>query len=274
MATEDELRQRILDAAAELFAERGYGGTKLAMVAERAHVPARTVKRLTGGRTQLFAEVMAAKVTSEAAERLASAAAEPAAEPPLSVLLNAVAEIFAAPERSWNVLELEALTRAHEDRDVRALEADRIQRRWANTKKVTEQTRRAGGIDDQVDDDAFVHFALALSVGLAMVAPVVERQPSQANWNALMSRLGASIAPAEFALLFDAHGVGGYARGVELREPAPCVAQQRCKVLLSRHRGLVRDNLANTLNGFVQEVCPVSRPLKKESQRMAKAKAS
>ena len=29
---------------------------------------------------------------------------------------------------------------------------------------------------------------------------------------------------------------------------------------------LVRDNLVNTLNGFVQEVCPVSRPLKKESR--------
>lgn len=29
---------------------------------------------------------------------------------------------------------------------------------------------------------------------------------------------------------------------------------------------LVRDNLINTLNGFVQEVCPVSRPLKRESK--------
>ncbi len=27
----------------------------------------------------------------------------------------------------------------------------------------------------------------------------------------------------------------------------------------------VRDNLVNTLNGFVQEACPVSRPLKRES---------
>lgn len=39
------------------------------------------------------------------------------------------------------------------------------------------------------------------------------------------------------------------------------------------HYRLVRDNLANTLNGFVQEVCPVSRPLKRESQRLAKSKA-
>ena len=34
---------------------------------------------------------------------------------------------------------------------------------------------------------------------------------------------------------------------------------------------LVRESLVNTLNGYVQEVCPVSRPLKRESVRKAKA---
>lgn len=33
---------------------------------------------------------------------------------------------------------------------------------------------------------------------------------------------------------------------------------------------LVPDNLANTLHGFVQEVCPVSRPLKAESAELAR----
>lgn len=31
------------------------------------------------------------------------------------------------------------------------------------------------------------------------------------------------------------------------------------------HYSLVQDNLVNSLNGFVQNVCPVSRPLKQES---------
>lgn len=35
------------------------------------------------------------------------------------------------------------------------------------------------------------------------------------------------------------------------------------------HYSIVQDNIANTLNGFVQEVCPVSRPLKKESAELA-----
>lgn len=40
------------------------------------------------------------------------------------------------------------------------------------------------------------------------------------------------------------------------------------------HYRLVRDNLLNTLNGYVQEVCPVSRPLKKESEKLAKGRRS
>jgi ArsR family transcriptional regulator, arsenate/arsenite/antimonite-responsive transcriptional repressor len=38
------------------------------------------------------------------------------------------------------------------------------------------------------------------------------------------------------------------------------------------HYRLVRENLLNTLNGYLQEVCPVSRPLRRESARLAKSK--
>jgi ArsR family transcriptional regulator, arsenate/arsenite/antimonite-responsive transcriptional repressor len=38
------------------------------------------------------------------------------------------------------------------------------------------------------------------------------------------------------------------------------------------HYSLVRDNVVNTLNGFIQEVCPVARPLKKESKEKSKQK--
>ena len=52
-------------------------------------------------------------------------------------------------------------------------------------------------------------------------------------------------------------------------------------VVTSEKRGqfvnysLVRESLTNTLNGYVQEVCPVSRPLKRESKAIsAKRKAT
>ena len=36
------------------------------------------------------------------------------------------------------------------------------------------------------------------------------------------------------------------------------------------HYSIVEESVANTLNGFVQEVCPVSRPLKRESEKLKK----
>ncbi len=39
------------------------------------------------------------------------------------------------------------------------------------------------------------------------------------------------------------------------------------------HYSLVPDNLVNTLNSFAQDVCPVGRPLKKESRLKVAQKA-
>ena len=40
------------------------------------------------------------------------------------------------------------------------------------------------------------------------------------------------------------------------------------------HYSLVRENLVNTLNGYVQEVCPVSKPLKRESRAKARSRTA
>jgi AcrR family transcriptional regulator/RimJ/RimL family protein N-acetyltransferase len=202
-ADDDQLRRRVIDAAAELFAEFGFSGTKVAMVAKRAGVDARTVRRLTGGRAELFDQVMASKVISTAAERVAAAASDPGAAPPLAVILAAAQEVFSAPERSWDVLELEALTRAQLDEDLRTIEAARIQRRWDNTRALISQVRANGGLDPDLADNAVVHFALALSAGLAMLDPVLPSRPTLGQWNTLMARIGASLAPHELLLAPD-----------------------------------------------------------------------
>ena len=38
------------------------------------------------------------------------------------------------------------------------------------------------------------------------------------------------------------------------------------------HYALVRESLVNTLNGFVQRLCPISVPLKKESANVKRAR--
>src|SRR5580658_5795255 len=55
---------------------------------------------------------------------------------------------------------------------------------------------------------------------------------------------------------------------LSILENAGLIASERRGQFI--HYRLVRDSLVNTLNGYLQEVCPVSRPLKRESSRLAK----
>jgi RimJ/RimL family protein N-acetyltransferase len=207
VSTDEEVRRRIIDVAAELFAEHGYEGVGVRQVAQEVGVSQYRVRKLTGGRAQLFAAVMAEKVTSDAADRIARAARGEQATspvgaevlPPLAVIITAAGDVFANPPRSWDLLELEALTRAHRDPELRVIESARIQRRWDNIKALVQLVRADGGIDDNVDLDVLAHFSLALSVGLAMVDPALKDRPRRDDWDALMARIGVAVAPVEMA---------------------------------------------------------------------------
>ena len=200
MATDEQARERIVSAASELFATQGYGATTTAMVAKRAGVSARTVRRLVGGPHELLVAALAEHRRSEAADLVGAAAGTPERNPPLSVLIEAAHRLFADPARSWDSLELEVLARAAEDPELRSLGADRIAQRSANARALTEHSRGSGGLDPELSDAAVVHLTMALSIGLAMLDPVVADRPTPLEWDAMMARLGATMAPAEMLL--------------------------------------------------------------------------
>lgn len=91
-----------------------------------------------------------------------------------------------------------------------------------------------------------------------------------------------SSTPRRKILAYLAHAelnAGEIASRFEMSKPA--VSQhlsvlENAGLVTSEKRGqyvfyrLVPDSLANTLNGYVQEVCPVSRPLKAESAKVAR----
>lgn len=200
MTGDGQERRAIVDAAAELFAQHGYEGVGVRQVAQEAGVSQYRVRKETGGRADLFAAVMAEKVTSDAAAKIARAVEAPNEVPALAALVAAGAEVFADPERSWDLLELEALTRSHRDAALREIETQRIQARWDNLRTVTQQVRATGDLDGDLDDEATTHFALALSAGLALIDPVITRKPDQRAWDALMARIGIALAPVPMPL--------------------------------------------------------------------------
>ena len=97
-------RQLILEAARDLFAERGYSATTVQDVAARAGVAVATVYTSVGGKPTLATELIGTAVAApEAAESLAGIAV---AEDPAEVLRLAAKGTRLVNERSVMVVEL------------------------------------------------------------------------------------------------------------------------------------------------------------------------
>ena len=80
----------------------------------------------------------------------------------------------------------------------------------------------------------------------------------------------AELTAGEIAKRFDM-AKPSLSKHLRILENAGLVeSEKRGQFVLYR---IVRDNLVNTLNGFVSSVCPVARPLKKESKEIKRSKA-
>jgi len=81
----------------------------------------------------------------------------------------------------------------------------------------------------------------------------------------------AELTAGEIAARFDM-SKPAISKHLQILETAGLVRAERRGQFV--HYTLNRDSLANTLNGFLQVVCPVSRPLKRESASLKKVRAA
>jgi ArsR family transcriptional regulator len=100
---------------------------------------------------------------------------------------------------------------------------------------------------------------------------IFEALSSQIRRKILAYLSATDLTAGEIAERFDI-SKPSISKHLSLLENAGLIASKREGQFI--RYSLVRDNLVNTLNGFVQEVCPVSRPLKKESRAKARLKTS
>ena len=99
-----------------------------------------------------------------------------------------------------------------------------------------------------------------------MIEKVFEALSSTVRRKILAYLSASSLTAGQIAERFDI-SKPSISKHLALLEAAGLIKSQKKGQFV--HYELVRESLANTLNGFVQEVCPVSRPLKRESERMA-----
>lgn len=148
-------RARVVDAAAQLFAEQGYVATTIEAVATRAGVAVQTVYYVFGTKPNLLAAVLDASVAGDVEpvavlERpwVDSLAAEQDADQAVSQLVEAGVAIVARTAPIYEVVR-----RAAADPDVGALLDDNRRRRRADQRQLIEMLSQAGHLRTDLDVD-------------------------------------------------------------------------------------------------------------------------
>lgn len=186
-------RKRIVEAAAELFADRGVVNVSKRDVARASDVSMRSINAIGEHRIDLLREVLEALPESAVAESMQRQASAPNSTA-MATLLAAAHELLGDPTRAWSPTELQALVSAPYDEALRALVGARLERRWQAAIEVLRQLRVRGELDEVIDEEAAVVHVLAVGVGLAVLAPLLPAAHDVRAWTAVATRILESIA--------------------------------------------------------------------------------
>ena len=196
MAPDPDKRARVLDAAAEVYAEAGIANAGKREVARAADVPVRTVTDVGEHRIDLLRQVIERLPFPPVAESIASQAAHPT-EPALQALLRAARDVLGDPGAAWDPLELQAIATAPYDPQMREVMGERLAMRWEAALEVVRQLRGPAAAGEPIGDDAAALHLISVGLGLAMLAPLSDRWSDARSWTALTARLLETLAATD-----------------------------------------------------------------------------
>jgi AcrR family transcriptional regulator len=182
---DDPLRERLLDAAARVFAQKGYSGTRILDVVAEAGLSTGAVY----GRFRSKNDLLREAITSRSASR---AAGDVERATKVGDLLVRGALRF-DPLSDAEAMQLEAFVAARREPEVaQALaDAERTFRRRA------EPLLEAASVDvtvgRDVDPDAFLYFVRTVRLGLMLQRAAGLPAPTGGGWEDLIARIVASM---------------------------------------------------------------------------------
>ena len=189
----DELRERLLRAAAAVFARQGYDGTKIMDIVRESGLSTGAVYGRFRSKNDLLREAIVTR--SSSAARLGADG------------IDRVADLIAAgvahPDRplgDTEALRLEAYVTARREPEVAQALAEANAAFRERMAPLAVAARRDGTVDDDIDPEAVVFLVRILHLGLLLHRGTGLPGPDEAAWQALVERLVASFgrqAPGE-----------------------------------------------------------------------------
>jgi AcrR family transcriptional regulator len=189
--TSAETRSRLLRAAADSFAARGYDGTRVADIAAAAGVSNGALYAHFGSKAELLVASLRAHGGRVLADLLA---ADP--ERPVAELLLQVGRSLPRHRDDRGYLAAEALVAARRDEDVAAPMRGYTSERAAWLAGLMLAGQAGGELDPALSPDALAHFCLLLSFGSLLLTDELHTV-NETEWSALLTRVVSALSPGK-----------------------------------------------------------------------------
>src|ERR687892_2856397 len=187
----DPTRDRLLAAAAEVFAEKGYDGAGVQDIARRAGFTTGAIYGRFRGKADLLLAAMEANTHDEMEELFA----EHRFEGRVTDILTTVGSHLVTEEfDSGQALLLEAFVAARREPEVAAMLRRVVGERTEWLTALVGQAKRTGAIDPELDSRSVVRFCHAVGFGFLLLGAIDLDRPDPEPWETLIARLVDAVA--------------------------------------------------------------------------------
>lgn len=194
--TEDDTRARLIAAAADVFAEKGYDGAGVHEIARRAGFTTGAIYSRFAGKAELLLAALEAHTHNELEELFA----EHRFEGRLTDIVKTVgSHLVTEPFDAGQALLLEAFVAARRDPEVAILVRGLIEQRATTFSALIDEAKASGLVDTQFDTYAVTRFCHAVGLGFLLFGAIDLKAPEAEPWQVLISRLVAAIGPDALA---------------------------------------------------------------------------
>lgn len=188
--------ERLVEAAVEVFVERGYEGARVQDIARRAGLTTGAIYGRFGSKAGLLGEALRARGGSDV-RSISSALSEELTGTEFFRVLGS--RLVATPVVPRNSLFLDAVAAARRDPRLAAVLRQHLEELGERLGAHIEEARESGGIDPALSTDVLSRFCLSILFGTVTLKVLGLTAPSVEEWAEVVDRVVGAMGPARGA---------------------------------------------------------------------------